>query len=100
MWYAAAFWQPAYRLFPEDAPGYGFVDADTPELALGVESDSRGRGVGTALLEALIEAAREEGRPSLSLSVNRTNPSRRIYQRCGFADVSWDDDSYVMLLPL
>lgn len=87
-----------YRRFTEAQPGYGFVDEDTPELAIAVEADARGRGVGTVLLEALAAHARAEGLPGLSLSVNGDNPSRRIYQRAGFDDISSDDNSYVMLL--
>jgi GNAT superfamily N-acetyltransferase len=89
-----------FRRFTTATRGYGFVDEHTPELALGVVSDARRLGAGTALLQALIAAARAKGLPALSLSVNKTNPSRRIYQRCGFVDVSSDEDSYVMVLAL
>ncbi len=93
----AAWW----RRFTEASPGYGFVDEATPELAIAVTEDARGTGVGTALMEALIAAAREQGLRALSLSVNSANPSRRIYQRCGFVDVTTSgDDAYVMLLEL
>jgi GNAT superfamily N-acetyltransferase len=51
-----------YRLFPADAPGYGFVASDVPELSIGVTADARGKGVGSALLDALLTVAREEGR--------------------------------------
>jgi GNAT superfamily N-acetyltransferase len=94
---AGAAW---YRRFTSDAPGYGFVDEATPELAIAVVAHARGRGIATALLAALIEDARRREVPALSLSVNHTNPSRRIYERAGFAEVSSDQDSSVMLLRL
>lgn len=94
---AGAAWQ---RLFAPDAPGYGYVDDTTPEVALAVVDDARGRGIGTALMGALIERARSDGLGALSLSVNAGNPSRRIYQRCGFVDVSSADDAHTMLLRL
>ena len=50
-----------YRLFRRDAPGYGFVDEDTPELAIAVVPSRRGRGIGESLLEALCERARTTG---------------------------------------
>jgi GNAT superfamily N-acetyltransferase len=87
-----------YRRFTREEPGYGFVDENTPEIAIAVVGEARGRGLGTVLLEALIARARAEGLPGLSLSVNEDNPSRRIYERAGFTDVSRDDNSYVMLL--
>jgi len=49
------------RLFPAEAPGYGFVAPDVPEVAIGVAAASRGRGAGGALLDALLEEARGPG---------------------------------------
>jgi GNAT superfamily N-acetyltransferase len=89
-----------YRMFPADEPGYGFVDEQTPEIAIAVEPEARGRGIATALLDALAAHARDAGIGALSLSVNADNPSRRIYLRAGYADVRDEDGSYVMLLSL
>ncbi len=49
------------RYFLADDPGYGFVDAGTPEVALGVVPAWRGRGVGGALLDALIAGSWRAG---------------------------------------
>jgi GNAT superfamily N-acetyltransferase len=89
-----------YRMFTAEEPGYGFVDATTPELGIAVVPAVRRRGVATALLEALAAAARRDGIGALSLSVNADNPSRRLYERAGFVDVRDDDGSYVMVLRL
>jgi ribosomal protein S18 acetylase RimI-like enzyme len=43
----------------------------------------RGRGLGTRLLTRLIEEARGSSRP-VTLSVERGNPARRLYERLGF----------------
>ena len=88
------------RLFPESDPGYGFVDAATPELSMGVVQAWRGRGVGSCLLDALIAAAREEGLASLSLSVEPDNGARRLYERVGFRQVDEVSGSPTMLLRL
>jgi len=87
------------RLLPEQDPGYGFVDEETPELSIGVVPTHRGRGIGSLLLEALIEAAREQHYPALSLSVEPDNPARRLYERHGFQVVGTVDGSLTMLLP-
>ncbi len=62
------------RLLPEHDRGYGFVDAETPELSIGVVPTHRGRGIGSLLLEALVGSAREQRHEALSLSVEPDNP--------------------------
>jgi len=73
-----------YRLYPADAPGYGFVAEDIPELAVAVLPEYRGMGVGTALLRALISRGAEVGYRAVSLSVDMRNPVLRLYERLGF----------------
>ena len=80
-----------YRLFPVEDPGWGFVASDIPELGIGVVGEARGMGVGRALLAALLELAREQGHRTLSLSVDRQNPARRLYERVGFRDAGISD---------
>jgi ribosomal protein S18 acetylase RimI-like enzyme len=85
-----------YRLFRQDAPGYGYVDAETPELTIAVVPSRRGRGFGEQLLSALLERARGEGYPAVSLSVERGSPAIRLYERFGFGEVGARDDTVVM----
>ena len=95
---AGAAW---YRLFPRDRPGYGFVDERTPELAIAVVPNARGKGVGSALLGALLDRARVEGYGAISLSVDRNNAGAiELYERHGFERVGEDDDSVTMLAHL
>jgi len=75
------------RSLPESDPGYGFVDAATPELSTGVVRAWRGLGVGSRLLSALLAAAHERGLTSLSLSVEPDNYARPLYERVGFRQV-------------
>ena len=87
-----------YRLFRRDAPGYGFVDEETPELAIAVVPSRRGRGIGESLLEALCERARADGFGALSLSVERENPALvSFYEEHGFGVTeNGDEDSLTM----
>ncbi|UGT42014.1 GNAT family N-acetyltransferase [Nocardia yamanashiensis] len=78
------------RLFTADNPAYGFVDEHTPELAIAVAPGLRGTGLGTALLQRLIELTRE-WHDALSLSVRLNNPARALYQRLGFEDLPGSD---------
>jgi GNAT superfamily N-acetyltransferase len=89
-----------YRRFPVEDPGYGFVSPDVPELSIGVAAAARGRGVGGRLLAALVAMARAQGYRALSLSVDRRNPARALYERHGFRDagVSGSADSSVTMI--
>lgn len=88
------------RCLPADAPGYGFVAADVPELSIGVVRGWRGRGVGGRLLAALLAAARETGCHAVSLSVEETNPARRLYRRHGFDEIARTGGAVTMLARL
>ena len=57
-----------YRLFPASAPGFGFVDEETPELTIAVVPSKRGHGTGAELLEALLAQASDDGFSRISLS--------------------------------
>ena len=59
------------------------VDDITPELAIAVLPQYLGRGIGTLLLQHLLEAAKQRY-PRVILSVRTTNPAKSLYERMGF----------------
>ncbi len=75
-----------FRLFPESAPGYGFVGTGTPELTIAVVPSRRRHGLGQELLDALLDAARSEGHDAISLSVEQGSVAVAFYARNGFAE--------------
>jgi ribosomal protein S18 acetylase RimI-like enzyme len=79
-----------YRFFSEEAHGFGFVDAETPEITIAVREVRRGRGIGGALLDELITQALERRVPALSLSVEPDNPALRLYERAAFRVIRRD----------
>lgn len=85
---------------PSDAPGYGFVDADTPELSITTFETFRGIGIGTELLKTLLASAKARGCPAVSLSVEDGNKARHLYERVGFAVIGRNGGSDTMLLKL
>jgi len=89
-----------YRFWTDSSHSYGYVDPTTPEIAIGVAPEARRRGVGRALLEALITQARLDGVPALSLSVERDNGALKLYKHLGFRPVATVGNSYTMLLGL
>jgi ribosomal protein S18 acetylase RimI-like enzyme len=79
------------RLLTGDATGYGYVDDDTPEVAIAVAPGHRGRGLGARMLWELLDAAAGSF-GAVSLSVRADNPARRLYERTGFRIVGGADE--------
>ncbi|MEJ3403412.1 GNAT family N-acetyltransferase [Rathayibacter sp. YIM 133350] len=77
-----------FRLFPTDAPGYGFVAVGVPELILGVKPYWRAQGVGRALLRETIGLAARRGYNRIALSVESGNHAVNLYRSEGFAPVA------------
>lgn len=81
-----------YRLFTADAPGYGFIDEQTPELVMALAYEARGKGIGTQLLRALMSLAQKQGHEQISLCVDPPNTGAlRFYARLGFQEVGSHD---------
>ena len=72
------------RQLRSDDPGYGYISDDIPEITIGVDPNRRGQGIGTALLNTLIDKATQRHLRALSLSVEHDNPAVRLYTRLGF----------------
>ena len=88
------------RLYPDDAPGYGFISEEVPEVSIGVRREWRGRGIGASLLRAIAAKASASGLRELSLAVEIANPAQRLYLREGFRIVRTNDEDHLMRLDL
>lgn len=94
---AGAVWT---RLLTGKKAGYGYVDDETPELAVALLPEHRGRGIGTRLLREMIGVLRAAGYQKVSLSVHRANPAAGLYRALGFETVRETEEEYVMALEL
>lgn len=83
------------RLLSADDQGFAYIDEETPELGIALLPQFRGQGIGTALLERLLEAANALY-PAISLSVSPNNPAMRLYERLGFVTVDIRNEYPVM----
>lgn len=85
------------RLFTKDNPGYGYVDEQTPEIAIAVKEEYRNLGIGGKLIDALVKKYSEAGIHSVSLSVDKSNRAANLYYSKGFTKISDQGTSLTMI---
>ena len=85
--------------FSKENPRYGFIHEEVPELHISILPDYRGLGIGTILINSVIEKM-PEGSFGISLRIDRRNPAIRLVQRLGFISIKEDGFFGVMLLKL
>lgn len=83
------------RLFEESNKGYGYIDKDIPELSIAICPAHRGKGLGTHLMQHLIENL-PPVITTISLSVDVRNPAKTLYERLGFKNHSMHDYTAIM----
>ena len=79
---------------------YGHVDDATPLLSISLLPEHRGRGIGTALMDRLLDHLRTLGHRRASLSVQKANPALRLYRRAGFVGHREEGDELIMIKDL
>ena len=79
---------------------YGHVDDETPSLALSLDKDVRGQGIGHALLTHMLALLKKKGYAQVSLSVQKTNYAVRLYRKAGFEIVKDMEEEYIMICKL
>lgn len=76
---------------------YGYVDDQTPTIALSMLEDYRNQGIGPILMRKMIESLMEQGYQKVSLSVQKENkPAMRLYRNAGFKTVRENDVEAVL----
>jgi len=79
---------------------YGHLDNQTPSLAISLYIEYRGQGIGTQLLDQMLDLLRHEGYGQVSLSVQKENPALHMYQKAGFVVVADRGEEVLMVVHL
>ena len=79
---------------------YGHVDNHTPSFAISLYKEYRGKGIGSALMKAMLGELKQKGYQQASLSVQKENDAARLYKMLGFTVIGETDEEYIMLYQL
>jgi ribosomal protein S18 acetylase RimI-like enzyme len=90
--YRGAYPQAGFDVIEIDGAPAGrlYVDRGSDDIRvidIALLPEYRGRGVGSALLQSLLDEA-AEARKRVSIHVELNNPARRLYERLGFQPVA------------
>lgn len=75
---------------------YGHIDDKTPSLAISLYKDFRSMGIGTALMNNMINLLKSNGYSMVSLSVQKDNYAYNLYKKVGFEVVKENDEDFIM----
>ncbi len=81
---------------------YGHIDNATPSFSISLFEEFRGRGIGTELMQRMLDDLLSAGYARASLSVQKENPAARLYARLGFRSVGngADETEWLMIREL
>lgn len=88
------------RILAGEIKGFGNVDDQTPEFAISLYKDYRGKGIGTALMKSMLHLLKEKGYAQTSLAVQKDNYAVKMYQTIGFQIIAELEEEYLMLCRL
>lgn len=89
-----------YRFWHDDSHINGYVDQMTPVLVIGVEREFRHQGIGTQMIEWLIDQASQQAIQQISLSVSKDNHALNLYRQQGFIEFLDKGDAFLMVVRL
>ncbi|MBR3823918.1 MAG: GNAT family N-acetyltransferase [Lachnospiraceae bacterium] len=76
---------------------YGHLEEGVPSFAISLYKEYRNRGIGTALMERMIQELAERGYEKASLAVQKANYAVRMYQKVGFEIAGENEEEYLMM---
>ena len=79
---------------------YGHIDDKTPSFAISLYREYRGRGIGTKLMQEMLNLLKKKGYKRASLAVQKANYAVRMYKKVGFKTVDENEEEYIMVCSL
>jgi GNAT superfamily N-acetyltransferase len=86
-----------YRYWTEDNFIRGYINRMIPVLVIGVDRDYRHQGIGTNMIEWLIDYASKHSIQKISLMVSKDNDAIHLYRQQGFLEHADTGDSLLMV---
>lgn len=77
--------------------GYGSVDNDTVEFAISVFEEYQKMGIGTALMNKMLEHLNELNYPKASLAVQKESYAVKMYEKVEFEIIDENEQEYIMV---
>jgi len=88
------------RILAGEIKGFGNLDKATPEFAISIYQEYRGEGIGTKLMQKMLQLLKEKGYAKTSLAVQKDNYALKMYERIGFKIIAEKQEEYVMVYDL
>lgn len=76
---------------------YGHIDDKTPSLAISLDNEYRGFGIGTDMMKEMLALLKSRGYSRVSLSVQKANYAVKLYRKVGFEIVKEHEEEYLMV---
>ena len=89
--------KPVGAVWIRVADQYGYLDDDTPSFSISLYPEYRNKGIGTAMMRAMLGYLVNSGYKRASLSVQKENYAVRMYKSVGFKIVDEDEQEFIMI---
>jgi tRNA (cmo5U34)-methyltransferase len=88
------------RILSGEVKGFGNIDQFTPEFGISLFKEYRNKGLGTKLMERMLDLLKKKGYIRASLAVQKDNYAVNMYQKVGFSIVKELKEEYLMVCDL
>ncbi len=79
---------------------YGHIDDKTPSFAISLYKEFRGMGIGTDLMQHMLDILKENKYEKASLSVQKANYAYKMYLKLGFEVIAETSEEFLMIKKL